>query len=225
FARCRRGLLAGDAAARVAEGASAARGAAHRTRPRRRHGTADRFQQRGRGRDRLRDPERAGAGGGMPRAGPCDPGGWASGRARVRPAAAGSHPFRLSLVREAHPPGGGTRRVTACLRICLSAGVGEPVPSAGRVRAIAADDRVSPRRDQAAHLRYRLPVCRLALRGAGPGGAGGDGRVGWYNFSAPPNLLMYFDFEDGHPEIPRVPSALTLREGVLLSIIVHLLAI
>ncbi|HEY8535804.1 MAG TPA: TonB family protein [Vicinamibacterales bacterium] len=36
---------------------------------------------------------------------------------------------------------------------------------------------------------------------------------------------MYFDFEDGHPEIPRVPSALTLREGVLLSIIVHLLAI
>ncbi len=36
---------------------------------------------------------------------------------------------------------------------------------------------------------------------------------------------MYFDFEDGHPEIQRVPSALTLREGVLLSIIVHLLAI
>ena len=36
---------------------------------------------------------------------------------------------------------------------------------------------------------------------------------------------MYFDFEDGHPDIQRVPSALTAREGVLLSIIVHLLAI
>ena len=33
---------------------------------------------------------------------------------------------------------------------------------------------------------------------------------------------MYFDFEDGHPDLPRVPSALTPREGVLLSIIVHL---
>ena len=33
---------------------------------------------------------------------------------------------------------------------------------------------------------------------------------------------MYFDFEDGHPDLARVPSALTAREGVLLSIIVHL---
>ena len=33
---------------------------------------------------------------------------------------------------------------------------------------------------------------------------------------------MYFDFEDGHPDLPRVPSALTAREGVMLSIIVHL---
>lgn len=33
---------------------------------------------------------------------------------------------------------------------------------------------------------------------------------------------MYFDFEDGHPDLQRVPSALTAREGVLLSIIVHL---
>jgi hypothetical protein len=33
---------------------------------------------------------------------------------------------------------------------------------------------------------------------------------------------MYFDFEDGHPDMARVPSALTAREGVLLSIIVHL---
>jgi len=36
---------------------------------------------------------------------------------------------------------------------------------------------------------------------------------------------MYFDFEDGHPDIEGVPSALTPREGVLLTIIVHLLAI
>ena len=33
---------------------------------------------------------------------------------------------------------------------------------------------------------------------------------------------MYFDFEDGHPDLLRVPSALTAREGVMLSIIVHL---
>ena len=33
---------------------------------------------------------------------------------------------------------------------------------------------------------------------------------------------MYFDFEDGHPDLQRVPSALTAREGVMLSIIVHL---
>jgi len=36
---------------------------------------------------------------------------------------------------------------------------------------------------------------------------------------------MYFDFEDGHPDIEGVPSALTPREGVLLTVIVHLLAI
>ena len=33
---------------------------------------------------------------------------------------------------------------------------------------------------------------------------------------------MYFDFGDGHPDLQRVPSALTAREGVMLSIIVHL---
>ncbi len=33
---------------------------------------------------------------------------------------------------------------------------------------------------------------------------------------------MYFDFGDGHPDLERVPSAITAREGVLLSIIVHL---
>ncbi len=33
---------------------------------------------------------------------------------------------------------------------------------------------------------------------------------------------MYFDFGDGHPDLERVPSALTAREGVMLSIIVHL---
>jgi TonB family protein len=36
---------------------------------------------------------------------------------------------------------------------------------------------------------------------------------------------MYFDFQDGHPDLERVPSALSAREGVLVSIIVHLLAI
>ena len=36
---------------------------------------------------------------------------------------------------------------------------------------------------------------------------------------------MYFDFEDGHPDIEGVPRALSPREGVLLTIIVHLLAI
>jgi TonB family protein len=33
---------------------------------------------------------------------------------------------------------------------------------------------------------------------------------------------MYFDFGDGHPDLQRVPSALTAREGVMLSVIVHL---
>src|SRR6476469_7486036 len=36
---------------------------------------------------------------------------------------------------------------------------------------------------------------------------------------------MYFAFEDGHPDIEGVPSALTPREGVLLTVIVHLLVI
>jgi TonB family protein len=36
---------------------------------------------------------------------------------------------------------------------------------------------------------------------------------------------MYLDFQDGHPDYDRVPSALSTREGVFLSIIVHLLAI
>ena len=35
---------------------------------------------------------------------------------------------------------------------------------------------------------------------------------------------MYIDFEDSHPETPRVEAALSVREGVLISIIVHLLA-
>ena len=33
---------------------------------------------------------------------------------------------------------------------------------------------------------------------------------------------MYFDFEDYHPEIPRVPSAISRREGILLAVILHL---
>ncbi|MFB3854278.1 MAG: energy transducer TonB [Vicinamibacterales bacterium] len=36
---------------------------------------------------------------------------------------------------------------------------------------------------------------------------------------------MYFDFEDDHPDITPVGRAISWREGVLLSIIVHLLAI
>lgn len=34
---------------------------------------------------------------------------------------------------------------------------------------------------------------------------------------------MYIDFEDSHPDTPRVERALSVREGVLISIIVHLL--
>jgi len=33
---------------------------------------------------------------------------------------------------------------------------------------------------------------------------------------------MYFDFEDYRPDIPRVPSAISRREGILLAIILHL---
>lgn len=36
---------------------------------------------------------------------------------------------------------------------------------------------------------------------------------------------MYFDFQDYRPDIPRIPSAISLREGVLLSIVVHLLIV
>ena len=34
---------------------------------------------------------------------------------------------------------------------------------------------------------------------------------------------MYIDFEDLRPETPRVEGALSVREGVLISIIIHLL--
>ena len=36
---------------------------------------------------------------------------------------------------------------------------------------------------------------------------------------------MYFDFGDGHPDLERLPPALSPREGVMLTIIVHLLLI
>ena len=36
---------------------------------------------------------------------------------------------------------------------------------------------------------------------------------------------MYFDFEDYRPDTPRVGSAISWREGVLLSIIFHLLMV
>jgi TonB family protein len=36
---------------------------------------------------------------------------------------------------------------------------------------------------------------------------------------------MYFDFEDGHPPLDPLPSALSRREGILLAIIAHLLVV
>lgn len=36
---------------------------------------------------------------------------------------------------------------------------------------------------------------------------------------------MFFDFQDGHPDIERLPRAMTVREGVLVAIIIHLLAV
>lgn len=36
---------------------------------------------------------------------------------------------------------------------------------------------------------------------------------------------MYIDFEDQHPDTPRVEAALSVREGILISIIVHLLVL
>ena len=45
---------------------------------------------------------------------------------------------------------------------------------------------------------------------------------GWYTFC---NLLMYLDFEDSRPEFSPVGRAISWREGILLSIIVHLAAV
>jgi TonB family protein len=36
---------------------------------------------------------------------------------------------------------------------------------------------------------------------------------------------MYLDFEDHRPDVPRVPSAISAREGVLLSLVLHLLLV
>ena len=36
---------------------------------------------------------------------------------------------------------------------------------------------------------------------------------------------MYFDFDDGHPDLDRIPRALSTREEVLMAIIVHLLVL
>lgn len=36
---------------------------------------------------------------------------------------------------------------------------------------------------------------------------------------------MYFDLQDYRPDTPRIPSAISVREGVLLSIVVHLLIV
>jgi TonB family protein len=36
---------------------------------------------------------------------------------------------------------------------------------------------------------------------------------------------MYFDFEDGHPDLDRLPSALSVREEMMLAVIAHLLLV
>ena len=36
---------------------------------------------------------------------------------------------------------------------------------------------------------------------------------------------MYFDYDDNHPETPTIPRAISLREGVLLSLVAHLVAL
>ena len=36
---------------------------------------------------------------------------------------------------------------------------------------------------------------------------------------------MYFDFGDGHPDLQRLPRALSPREGIFVGIIIHLLVI
>jgi len=36
---------------------------------------------------------------------------------------------------------------------------------------------------------------------------------------------MYFDFEDYRPDTPRIPTAISIREAVLVSVVVHLLAV
>jgi TonB family protein len=36
---------------------------------------------------------------------------------------------------------------------------------------------------------------------------------------------MYFDFGDGHPDVARLPSALSRREGVMLAVIAHLVLV
>jgi hypothetical protein len=36
---------------------------------------------------------------------------------------------------------------------------------------------------------------------------------------------MYFDFGDGHPDLERLPRALSTREEVLVAIIVHLVVV
>src|SRR6187401_2362051 len=33
---------------------------------------------------------------------------------------------------------------------------------------------------------------------------------------------MYLDFDDHHPDTPRVPSVISVREGVLLSLVLHM---
>jgi hypothetical protein len=36
---------------------------------------------------------------------------------------------------------------------------------------------------------------------------------------------MYFDFDDYRPDVPRMPTAMSVREAVLLSLVIHLLAV
>src|SRR5262249_11036452 len=84
----------------------------------------------------------------------------------------------------------------------------------------SATDRVRRGRRRPAHVRSRLSIYRArAVTPRGPG----DGWLSpsWYTA----NFLMYFDFEDYRPDVPTIGRVISWREGILISIIVHLAAI
>ena len=125
-------------------------------------------------------------------------------------------PSDLPLVLEPALTGDRQAGIAARKRVRLPAGIGQPLPGAGGLRTVTAGVRFPARGNRPSQLRDRLPIRGAALASAGIGRSASAILV---------NLLMYFDFQDGHPDLERVPSALSAREGVLLSIIVHLLVI